>query len=120
MCALQVVALWREDLASINAKAAESLADPVQYPNLFPNLDLALHAEQYQVWCSTLTCPKPSCFLFSLAVCDLVFRGLCLNLCSLPSLHTSEMAWLKQSRSFCVTCGCLLNVQSWASRHRTG
>ena len=34
---------------SINAKAAESLADPAQYPNLFPNLDLALHAEQYQV-----------------------------------------------------------------------
>ena len=41
--------LWREDLAGVNAKAAESLADPAQYPNLFPNLDLALHAEQYQV-----------------------------------------------------------------------
>ena len=46
---LQVVKLWREDLAHINPKAAESLADPAQYPNLFPNLDLALHAEQYQV-----------------------------------------------------------------------
>ena len=46
---MQVVKLWREDLAGINAKAAESLADPAQYPNLFPNLDLALHAEQYQV-----------------------------------------------------------------------
>ena len=45
----QVVKLWREDLAHINPKAAESLADPAQYPNLFPNLDLALHAEQYQV-----------------------------------------------------------------------
>ncbi len=47
--AMQVVKLWREDLAHINPKAAESLADPAQYPNLFPNLDLALHAEQYQV-----------------------------------------------------------------------
>lgn len=46
---MQVVKLWREDLAHINPKAAESLADPAQYPNLFPNLDLALHAEQYQV-----------------------------------------------------------------------
>ena len=47
-----MVKLWREDLAHINPKAAESLADPAQYPNLFPNLDLALHAEQYQVHCS--------------------------------------------------------------------
>lgn len=47
--ARQVVKVWREDLSKINAKAAESLADPAQYPNLFPNFDLALHAEQYQV-----------------------------------------------------------------------
>lgn len=46
---MQVVKLWREDLSKINAKAAESLADPAKYPNLFPNFDLALHAEQYQV-----------------------------------------------------------------------
>lgn len=46
---LQVVKVWRDDLSKINAKAAESLADPAQYPNLFPNYDLALHAEQYQV-----------------------------------------------------------------------
>ena len=44
-----MVKVWREDLSKINAKAAESLADPAQYPNLFPNLDLALHAETYQV-----------------------------------------------------------------------
>lgn len=50
---LQVVKVWREDLSKINAKAAESLADPAQYPNLFPNLDLALHAETYQVGLST-------------------------------------------------------------------
>ena len=41
----QVVRLWREDLARINPKAAESLADPEQYPNLFPGLDEALERE---------------------------------------------------------------------------
>ncbi|EIE20843.1 coatomer protein complex, beta prime [Coccomyxa subellipsoidea C-169] len=44
----EVVKVWRDDLSKINAKAAESLADPAQYPNLFPNYELALHAEQYQ------------------------------------------------------------------------
>ena len=40
--------LWRKELSKINAKAAESLADPAQYANLFPDLDLALKAEQHQ------------------------------------------------------------------------
>lgn len=43
---LKVVQLWRKELSKINAKAAESLADPGQYSNLFPDLDLALKAEQ--------------------------------------------------------------------------
>lgn len=47
-----MVQLWRADLAKINPKAAESLADPEQYPNLFPNLDWALKAETAQV-CGT-------------------------------------------------------------------
>ena len=41
-----MVQLWRKDLAKINPKAAESLADPAQYANLFPDMDLALKAEQ--------------------------------------------------------------------------
>ena len=45
---LQVVQLWRKELSKINAKAAESLADPAQYSNLFPDLDLALKAEQHE------------------------------------------------------------------------
>lgn len=45
---MQVVQLWRKELSKINAKAAESLADPAQYSNLFPDLDLALKAEQHQ------------------------------------------------------------------------
>ena len=34
--------LWKADLKQINEKAAEALADPAKYPNLFPDLDLAL------------------------------------------------------------------------------
>ncbi|KAK9829928.1 hypothetical protein WJX72_008689 [[Myrmecia] bisecta] len=44
----EVVQVWRKDLSKINPKAAESLADPAQYSNLFPNMDLALQAEAYQ------------------------------------------------------------------------
>lgn len=40
--------IWRKELSKINAKAAESLADPGQYANLFPDFDLALKAEQRQ------------------------------------------------------------------------
>ena len=43
----RVVALWREDLARTNPKAAQSLADPADYENLFPDLQLSLKAEQF-------------------------------------------------------------------------
>ncbi|GLC41850.1 hypothetical protein PLESTM_001257800 [Pleodorina starrii] len=36
---------WKADLAAINPKAAEALADPAAYPNLFPHLDEAFRAE---------------------------------------------------------------------------
>lgn len=41
-----MVALWKEDLGKTNAKAAQSLADPMQYENLFPELKQALQAEE--------------------------------------------------------------------------
>jgi coatomer subunit beta' len=44
-----VVQLWRDDLRKINPKAAEALADPSQYANLFPNMAEALQAEELQV-----------------------------------------------------------------------
>lgn len=44
----EVVELWKNDLKKINQKAAESLADPMEYPNLFPNWDLALKAEKLE------------------------------------------------------------------------
>ncbi|KAH9615444.1 hypothetical protein KSS87_021359 [Heliosperma pusillum] len=57
----EIVALWRKDLSKVNSKAAESLADPQEYSNLFDDWQIALavesevaetrgsypHAEQY-------------------------------------------------------------------------
>jgi coatomer subunit beta' len=34
--------LWKADLKTINEKAAEALADPAKYPNLFPDLEWAI------------------------------------------------------------------------------
>lgn len=42
-----VVQVWKSDLSSQNLKAAEALADPAEYPNLFPDLDTALKAEVF-------------------------------------------------------------------------
>lgn len=41
----RVLALWKADLKTINEKAAEALADPDRYPNLFPDLQWALKVE---------------------------------------------------------------------------
>jgi len=38
----RVLEIWKTDLKAINEKAAEALADPVKYPNLFPDLNWAL------------------------------------------------------------------------------
>lgn len=54
----EVVALWRADLKKVNPKAAESLADPAEYPNLFPDLDVALRAEQHEA--ARLAQPLPA------------------------------------------------------------
>lgn len=42
-----VVQLWRNELAKINEKAGQSLADPTQYENLFPGLNESLKTEQF-------------------------------------------------------------------------
>jgi hypothetical protein len=41
-----VLEIWKADLKQINEKAADALADPVKYPNLFPDLDWALKVRQ--------------------------------------------------------------------------
>ncbi|RVW88020.1 Coatomer subunit beta'-2 [Vitis vinifera] len=41
----EIVALWRKDLNKVNPKAAESLADPEEYPNLFEDWQVGLAIE---------------------------------------------------------------------------
>jgi coatomer subunit beta' len=41
-----VVREWRKDLQTVSEKAAESLADPAEYENLFPDFRLAVAAEK--------------------------------------------------------------------------
>lgn len=43
----RIVQLWKEDLAKVNKKASDSLADPSEYENLFPEFQEALQAEQF-------------------------------------------------------------------------
>ncbi|XP_070207580.1 coatomer subunit beta'-like isoform X1 [Littorina saxatilis] len=43
----RVVSLWKQNLASVNKKAADSLADPTEYENLFPGLKDTFKAEQF-------------------------------------------------------------------------
>lgn len=43
----RVLLTWKEKMSRTNVKAAQALADPVQYPNLFPGFEQALHAEQF-------------------------------------------------------------------------
>ncbi|KAJ8452033.1 hypothetical protein Cgig2_016614 [Carnegiea gigantea] len=40
-----IVAIWRKDVDKVNPKAAESLADPQEYPNLFEDWQIALAVE---------------------------------------------------------------------------
>lgn len=42
----RVVGLWRTQLSKVNEKAGQSLADPADYPNLFPNYEASLKAEE--------------------------------------------------------------------------
>ena len=45
-CDIRIVGLWRTELAKTNEKAAESIADPSEYENLFPELSQTLQAEK--------------------------------------------------------------------------
>ncbi|CAN0485473.1 unnamed protein product, partial [Ectocarpus sp. 12 AP-2014] len=38
----RLVELWKKDLATVSAKASQALANPVEYPNMFDDLDWAL------------------------------------------------------------------------------
>merc|ERR1712117_27404 len=42
----RIVDLWRDQLSKVNEKAGQSLADPKDYPNLFPDYQASLLAQQ--------------------------------------------------------------------------
>eukprot|EP00922_Rhytidocystis_sp_ex-Travisia-forbesii_P036223 GHVS01053735.1.p1 GENE.GHVS01053735.1~~GHVS01053735.1.p1 ORF type:complete len:1049 (-),score=156.03 GHVS01053735.1:77-3223(-) len=42
----RVLTLWRQDLASVNEMVAQSLADPSEHPDMFPDFALSIKAEQ--------------------------------------------------------------------------
>jgi coatomer subunit beta' len=42
----EIVGMWQADLMKVNPKAAESLANPNEYPNLFPGWEEALEKER--------------------------------------------------------------------------
>jgi len=54
----RILKLWKEDLKTVNEKAAEALADPEKYPNLFPDLETALKVEQ--IYLSNRNTPVPA------------------------------------------------------------
>lgn len=41
----EMLGLWKADLRGVNARAAEALADPAEYGNLFPDWEAALAVE---------------------------------------------------------------------------
>jgi len=41
-----VVKLWKKDLAGVNQAIADNLADPAEYPDLFPDFNLTVAAEK--------------------------------------------------------------------------
>eukprot|EP00727_Mastigamoeba_balamuthi_P006449 m51a1_g2424 Coatomer subunit beta' A (942) ;mRNA; f:812330-815630 len=42
----ELVKQWRADLARVSPRAAEALADPADFPNLFPDMQAAIRAEE--------------------------------------------------------------------------
>lgn len=42
-----VVQLWKAALSKMSEKAGQALADPLEYDNLFPGMEEALHTEQF-------------------------------------------------------------------------
>ena len=101
----QVVQLWRSDLSKINPRAAEALADPAQYANLFPNMDLAVKAEQHQV-CTWSICHYIAdleracsfayilCMLLSYVVHDMDLAALHMHACMLLVILFMIWVWL--------------------------
>lgn len=57
MLCFRVVSLWKDKVAPMNQKVADSLADPTKYENLFPGLKDSFKGEQYLRHLSTRPIP---------------------------------------------------------------
>lgn len=75
----RVVRLWKESLSKVNQKAADALADPTQYSNLFPGLQQALLAEQYLKETHTRVRPAAEYPLIMVSGGKLLDRGVILS-----------------------------------------
>ena len=54
----RIVEMWRTELAKSNEKAAESIASPTEYENLFPELSQTLQAEKVRRHASFMHCAR--------------------------------------------------------------
>jgi coatomer subunit beta' len=43
----EIVKMWKESLSKVNEKAAQALAEPTTYENLFPGYNESLKVESY-------------------------------------------------------------------------
>eukprot|EP00921_Rhytidocystis_pertsovi_P015616 GHVQ01024830.1.p1 GENE.GHVQ01024830.1~~GHVQ01024830.1.p1 ORF type:complete len:844 (+),score=76.21 GHVQ01024830.1:281-2812(+) len=46
----RVLDLWRQDLKSVNEMVAHSLADPAEYPDMFPDFEIAMKVSRRSAW----------------------------------------------------------------------
>ena len=54
---LRIISLWKDSLPKVSEKAAQSLADPINYENLFPDYQDTLKFEQFIIQERGLTIP---------------------------------------------------------------
>ncbi|WIA18293.1 hypothetical protein OEZ85_009758 [Tetradesmus obliquus] len=74
---------WKKDLASVNPKAADALADPEDYPNLFPGLQEAVEMEAAAAAAQAAAARHPGRAFASLAAAGLLADDLARQLAAL-------------------------------------
>ena len=109
---LQVVQQWQADLAKINPKAAESLANPQEYPNLFPGIQDALQAEAYLRAKAATPVPATRCVWVRAAKPGCLFRGWAMPPCRWPAcLHAHSLTACVLHLILLLLCHCCCHVQ---------
>lgn len=67
---------WKDDLASVNPKAADALADPEEYPNLFPGMQEAVGLESQAAGAQAAVARQPAAAYARLAAAGLLADNL--------------------------------------------